>query len=193
MCRRGTGKAEAGVTDQADQMRGGGKKTNKMGRAEPLSSDQADQRDRAEQQESSMQRPTGFTHKTRQSPTKTGAVARYVQVPITNISVHGLNKFNKGHAPGNCQAGVDRAERRGRAEPPMPPNENRNAKWTMCQAEQLRLTQVGQAELRDRAEHWDKPGGWTRQAKLRKLTEHTNLNKLPGAVMLVVRQTGNGE
>ena len=89
------------------------------------------------EQECSVQRPSGDTHKARQSPTKTGAVARYVHVPILNISVQGLTKINQGHAPERYQAEMDQAEQREQAEPPpLQSNKNKKDRWAGVQAEQ---------------------------------------------------------
>ena len=106
----GTDKGQAEQPDQAEEQRQKGEETK---RAEQMCSDQEQGRENLGQAElmCSDQGLPGDTHTARQSPTITGAVARYVCFPIGIKSVPILTRLNQGSGPE-----MDQAEQPNRAE-----------------------------------------------------------------------------
>ena len=99
----GTDKGQAEQPDQAEQRRQKGEETK---RAEQMCSDQEQGRENLGQAElmCSDQGLPGDTHTARQTPTTTGAVARYVCFPIGIKSVPILTRLNQGSGPEMDQA-----------------------------------------------------------------------------------------
>ena len=113
-------KARAG-TDQAEQ---------EVDRSEPRG-DQAEHRSRAEL-ECTKPRLTEDTetHTVRQSPTRTGAVARYVGYRIGNYNLPVLTNNNQG-----IDSEKDQADQTDQAEPLMQQDQNETDGWPGGRAE----------------------------------------------------------